>query len=65
VTVGVVVLNQGTGIVTGTFDVDIYVDPSRTPILPGQPGVGTIGGSAPKQWRVDDMPPGTQITLTM
>jgi hypothetical protein len=61
--ISVVVSNVGTGVVSGTFDVDIYVDPSHTPILQGQPGLGTAGGSSPKQWYANNIDPGASVTL--
>jgi len=60
-TVGVEIENTEDVPVSGTFDVDIYIDPSHTPILQGQPGLGTMGGSSPKQWQLDMAPNSTQI----
>lgn len=59
ITVGVVISSVGTGVVSDTFDVDLYVNPSHTPILKGQPGQTTAGGSSPKQWYTEELPNGT------
>ena len=64
VTVGVVISNAGLGVVSDTFDVDIYVNPSRVPVLKGQPGQGTTGGGSPKQWVSGVISPGMRVTLS-
>jgi hypothetical protein len=63
ITIGVVISNTGLGVVSDTFDVDIYVNPSREPVLKGQPGQGTSGGSSPKQWYTEVVSPGMRATL--
>ena len=60
-TIGVEIANTQSAMVSGTFDVDIYIDPSHSPVLKGQPGQGTAGGSSPKQWQVDLPANGTRI----
>jgi hypothetical protein len=64
ITVGVVISNAGLGVVSDTFDVDVYVNPSREPVLKGQPGQGTAGGSSPKQWVSGVISPGMKTTLS-
>jgi len=64
ITVGVVISSVGQGVVSDTFDVDLYVNPSHAPVLPGQPGVTTAEGSAPKQWYSEPLPPGTSDELS-
>jgi hypothetical protein len=59
--IGIEIENTQDVAVSGTFDVDIYIDPSHTPVLAGQPGLGTTGGSSPKQWMADMAPNSTQI----
>jgi hypothetical protein len=63
VTVGIVISNAGLGVVSDTFDVDIYVNPSRTPVLKGQAGQGTKGGSSPKQWVTEVLTQGLGTVL--
>jgi hypothetical protein len=53
---GVLVENVGEVDFVGTFDVDIYINPSHEPVLKGLPGVGTAGGSSPKQWWTGTVP---------
>ncbi|MFN2132688.1 MAG: TadE/TadG family type IV pilus assembly protein, partial [Anaerolineae bacterium] len=59
--IGIEIENTQDVAVSGTFDVDIYIDPNHTPVLAGQPGLGTTGGSSPKQWMADMAPNSTQI----
>ncbi len=65
---GVQVKNVGQAPITGTFDVDVYFNPTHQPILPGLPGIGTSGGSAPKQWwtipNASPLMPGSSIMVT-
>jgi len=60
--IGIEIENTQDVAVSGTFDVDIYIDPNHTPVLAGQPGIGTTGGSSPKQWMAD-MPPSSTMIL--
>lgn len=64
ITVGVVISSAGQGVVSDTFDVDLYVNPRHTPILPGQPGQTTADGSSPKQWYSQPLPPNTSDELS-
>jgi hypothetical protein len=64
ITVGVVISSAGRGVVSDTFDIDLYVNPSHTPILKGQPGQTTAGGSSPKQWYTERLPPGSSAELS-
>ena len=59
---GVEIANLDVGPVSGTFDIDIYVDPAQGQVFKGQPGLGTAGGSSPKQWYVD-LAPGQVVTV--
>jgi hypothetical protein len=63
VTVEVVIANVGEDVVTGTFDIDIYVNPSHTPVLKGVPGQGTAGGTSPKQWYDEEVNVGATDSL--
>ncbi|MBN1583678.1 MAG: pilus assembly protein [Anaerolineae bacterium] len=54
------VQNTQNAVVTGTFEVDIYVDPSYEPVRKGQQGIGTADGSSPKQWLVGIGPNATK-----
>ena len=64
ITVGVVISSSGRGVVSDTFDVDLYVNPAYTPILQGQPGQTTAGGSSPKQWYSEPLPRGESDELS-
>jgi hypothetical protein len=64
ITVGVVISSAGQGVVSDTFDVDLYVNPRHTPVLPGQPGQTTAEGSSPKQWYGQQLPTGTSDELS-
>lgn len=64
ITVGVVISSVGQGVVSDTFDVDLYVNPRHTPVLPGQPGQTTAEGSSPKQWYSEPLPRGTSDELS-
>jgi hypothetical protein len=64
ITVGVVISSVGQGVVSDTFDVDLYVNPRHTPILPGQPGQTTAEGSSPKQWYSQPLPVGESDELS-
>lgn len=64
VIIDVEVTNQGTRVVSDTFDIDIYTDPAYTPILPGQPGFIASGTGSAKQWYGQNVPPGGIVTLS-
>jgi hypothetical protein len=62
--IGVEFRNDGDRAVTGTFDVDIYVDPpDPSQVLRQLPGMGTSDGSSPKQWHAGDLAPGASAVL--
>jgi hypothetical protein len=63
VIVEVVIRNDGEETVTNTFDIDIYMDPEHTPILPGQPGLVAAGGGPAKQWYGNDIPPQGSVIM--
>jgi hypothetical protein len=57
--------NDGDRVVTGTFDVDIYVDPpDPSQVLKQLPGMGTSDGSSPKQWHAGPLAPGDTARLS-
>jgi hypothetical protein len=64
ITVGVIISSMGPGVVSDTFDVDLYVNPSHTPVLKGQLGQNTAGGSSPKQWQARELPQGSNAELS-
>lgn len=64
ITVGVVISSAGPGVVSDTFDIDLYVNPRHTPVLPGQPGQTTAEGSSPKQWYGQRLPAGASDELS-
>ena len=63
--VGVVISNTEDVDAIGSFDVDIYVNPSHEPVLKGLPGLGTAGNgdSSPKQWKIDGLPQRSSTTV--
>ena len=62
--IGVRIRNDGDRAVTGTFDVDIYIDPpDPNQVLKQLPGMGTSDGDSPKKWHAGNLEPGATAVL--